>query len=487
MSNLRRSLSISFVDKYLGQLAAFVSTIILARLLTPQEIGIYSVGAAVVLVVQLLRDFGVTQYVIQHQELTEADLRSAMTVALMIGWGLGCILFFSASAIAEIYQQPGIEKLMQVLSISFFLVPFNSVTIALFRRDFQFDKVLKVNLASTVSHTLVVIFLAWYGLSYMSMAWASVAGVVAGVGVASILNNRKLSFRPNFSGVSNVAKFGGWMSASTITKQMGVAAPELIIGKALSMDEVGFFSRAIGTVKLFHYAVTSAIAPLALPLFSGAAREGADIKKIYLSMLEHVTALAWPFYGLLALMAYPIITILYGTTWTEAVIPAQVLCMWAAVSSVALYRSEVLTAVGKVQAATMVEMASLAAIVVLCVMAVNFGISAVAAALIIAAIIEVVVTYMIFRAIVGMLISDLWQALNKSMYVTIWSLLIPLVVFIYLPPSPDRVWLPLILSLCGSAIGWLIGVFFHHHPYRKELESLWGVTKLKLRPQVPSK
>lgn len=487
MSNLRRSLSISFVDKYLGQLAAFVSTIILARLLTPQEIGIYSVGAAVVLVVQLLRDFGVTQYVIQHQDLSEADLRSAMTVALLIGWGLGCGLFFSASAIAEIYQQPGIEKLMQVLSISFFLVPFNSVTIALFRRDFQFDKVLKVNLASTVSHTLVVIFLAWYGLSYMSMAWASVAGVVAGVGVASILNNRKLSFRPNFSGMSRVAKFGGWMSASTITKQMGVAAPELIIGKALSMEEVGFFSRAIGTVKLFHYAVTAAIAPLALPLFSGAVREGADIKKIYLSMLEHVTALAWPFYGLLALMAYPIVTILYGTTWTEAVIPAQVLCLWAAVSSVTLYRSEVLTAVGKVQAATMVEMASLAAIVVLCVTAVNFGISAVAGALIIAVIIEVVVTYMIFRAMVGMLISDLWQSLNKSMYVTIWSLLIPLVVFIYLPPSPDRVWLPLILSICGSAIGWLIGVFFHHHPYRKELESLWGMTKLKLRPQAPSK
>ncbi len=486
-TSFRHSLSLSFIEKYVGQMAALIATVILARLLTPAEIGIYSIGAAVVLVIQLLRDFGVTQYVIQQENLNDDELRSAMAVAVIIGWGLGILLYYSAPTIAAVYQQPGIAKLMQVLSISFFLVPFNSVTLALFRRDFEFEKVLKVNLASTFSHTIVVIFLAWYGLSYMSMAWASVAGVVAGVGVALMLNTRKLSFRPKFSGMSKVAKFGGWMSTTTITKQASVAAPELIIGKVLSMEAVGLFSRAIGTVRLFHYAVTSAIAPLALPLFSGAAREGVDVKKIYLSMLEHVTALAWPFYGLLALMAYTIVSILYGSTWTEAVAPAQVLCLWAAVSSITIYRNEVLTAVGKVQAATMVELISLVATVALCAMAATFGITAVAGALIIAAIIEVIITYIIFRTIVNILISDLWQALNKSMYVTIWSLLIPLVVFIYLPPSSDRVWLPLILSVFGSAIGWLIGVFFHHHPYRKELESLWGVTKLKFRPQVHSK
>lgn len=485
-ASFRHSLSLSFVDKYVGQMAALVATIILARLLTPEEIGIYSVGAAIVLVIQLLRDFGVTQYVIQQKDLTEDELRSALAVALIIGWGLGIALYFMAPAIASVYEQPGISTLMQVLSISFFLVPFNCVTLALFRRDFEFDKVLKVNLASTFSHTIVVIFLAWYGLSYMSMAWASVAGVVAGVSVASILNTRKLSFRPRFSGMSKIARLGGWMSTTTITKQVSVAAPELIIGKALSMEAVGLFSRAIGTVRLFHYAVTSAIAPLALPLFSGAVRDGTDLKKIYLSMLEHVAALAWPFYGLLALMAYPIVTILYGSSWNEAVKPAQVLCLWAAVGSIAIYRNEVLTAVGKVRSATALELISLVTLVALCVVFVAYGIAAVAGALIIAAIVDVIVTFAVFKGMFNIASVDLWRALNKSLMVTIWSLLIPLLVFIYLPPKPDQLWLPLGIAILGCAVGWLAGVLVHHHPYRNELLSLWSATKIKMQIHASS-
>ena len=91
MASIRKALSLSFASKYSSLAIHTVAIMVLARLLTPAEIGVYSVGAAVVALAHVLRDFGVGNYLIQEKELTQDRIRTAFGVALVIAWVMAAV------------------------------------------------------------------------------------------------------------------------------------------------------------------------------------------------------------------------------------------------------------------------------------------------------------------------------------------------------------------------------------------------------------
>ena len=120
--NIRSALAYSFGTRYAATALQFLATLILARLLSPSEIGIYSVGASVIMIAHTLRDFGTSTYVIQEQELTPARLRTAFTLTVSIAWLLALILYFSATPLGVFYSEPGVALVMQVMAVNFALI-----------------------------------------------------------------------------------------------------------------------------------------------------------------------------------------------------------------------------------------------------------------------------------------------------------------------------------------------------------------------------
>ncbi len=127
MSALRLSLLYSFSERYLLLLLATLGSMALARLLTPAEIGIYSVAAVLVGLAQVVRDFGVGQYLIQERELTPDKLRAALGASLLVAWPLAALLLLLAAPLAGFYRQPGLRAVLQLLAINVALVPFSAV------------------------------------------------------------------------------------------------------------------------------------------------------------------------------------------------------------------------------------------------------------------------------------------------------------------------------------------------------------------------
>ncbi len=82
---------------------------VIARLLTPAEIGFYSMGKAVVALAHVVRDFGVGNHLIQERELTQDRMRTALGVAIVIAWAMALVLFAASGAIARFYGEPGLR------------------------------------------------------------------------------------------------------------------------------------------------------------------------------------------------------------------------------------------------------------------------------------------------------------------------------------------------------------------------------------------
>ena len=134
MSTVRRSLVYSALEGWVAIFFQVASTVVIARLLSPAEMGVFAVGAVFASLASTVRDFGVAEYLIQEKELSRDAFRAALSVNIAISWLMAVLLFALAPAVAEFYRQDGVAEVMRVQAASFLLIPFGAVTIAWFRR-----------------------------------------------------------------------------------------------------------------------------------------------------------------------------------------------------------------------------------------------------------------------------------------------------------------------------------------------------------------
>jgi len=98
--SVRRSLALSFAARATTSLVTLGASMILARLLTPAETGIYAVGFAVMMLLEMLREFGVGSYLIRERELDRGKIRAAFTVTLLLAWCPGGALVAASRPLA---------------------------------------------------------------------------------------------------------------------------------------------------------------------------------------------------------------------------------------------------------------------------------------------------------------------------------------------------------------------------------------------------
>ncbi|MCF7982637.1 MAG: oligosaccharide flippase family protein, partial [Pseudomonadales bacterium] len=139
MSSVKKSLAFSFIQNYGITILHFASAIVIARLLTPEEIGVFSVGIAFVAIAHAVRDFGVSNYIVQEKDFTESKKAASIQIAFVVSWSLALLILIFSFLAGNFYDDPRVSKVLSYLSINFFLLPFSSVGLAILRRQMQFD------------------------------------------------------------------------------------------------------------------------------------------------------------------------------------------------------------------------------------------------------------------------------------------------------------------------------------------------------------
>lgn len=463
-------MALSFAQQYTLLLIGFVGTMIISRLLTPTEIGIFSVGAVLVGVAQVIRDFGVGQYLIQEKELTTEKIRAAFTLTLLIAWGVAAILALVSAPVANFYKEPNVRPVLLVLAVNCLLIPFGSVTMPYLRRQMRFGAIYWINVVSNLANFLVSITLALLGFGFMSLAWAAVAGTAMAVLMSLPFRPKELPWRPGFSGMSKVLSFGSYATGASIVDEMGDAAPDLIIGKMISMEGVGIFSKAQGVLGIFNRLITSAITPVIFPLYSAHARGGHDLKKAYLKTMSYMTALSWPFFVFLGLMAFPVVRVLYGDQWDAAVPLVRIMCFSAAVYSMFSMARYLFVAMGHVKKQAHLDTISVPVRILGILLAAPFGLVAVAWGIVLTTLFRSFMSYRYLASLTGMRLGELVRSISRSFVLTSLSAVVPMIVIFSMQIGPGHLLLPLAIAAAGTAIFWALGIFILNHEIKNEFE-----------------
>ncbi|MDR7272414.1 O-antigen/teichoic acid export membrane protein [Pelomonas saccharophila] len=332
MSTVRRSLGFAFLERYLLIALQLLSFTLLARLLTPQQIGLYSVSMALVSMAQVVRDFGLANYLIQRKELSPEDVGSALGLSLLLGGGLFVGINAAAPWIAGFYSDASLARIVGIISINFLILPFNSISIALLRRDMRFDALMRINVSAATVGCFTTLGLAWAGVGSASLAWGEIASsltMAAGVSLAGAWGRL---VRPQLSRWRDILGFGGPVTAANVVTSVSMDINDLAVGKMLNFGQVAIASRAQGLMNLFARDIMGTVRSVAYPAFSRVHREGGALEQRHVQSLAAVSAVAWPFYGFVGLFALEVLRLMFGPQWDASAPLVPIYCAAGAVS-----------------------------------------------------------------------------------------------------------------------------------------------------------
>ena len=464
----RRSFVVSFAEKYLLLVLNTAGAMILARLLTPAEVGLYAIGAVLAGLVQVLRDFGVGAYLIQEPQLTPVKLRAALTVNLLVGWTLAAAVYIAGEPVALFYDQPPLQTVVQLLAVNFLLLPFSALTLPCLRRQLRFGAIFLINMSQTMAQLVCAVSLAWCGFGHLSLVWGAVAGTVAALAASVCCRPAGLPWLPGWRGVGAIWRFGAVSTGGTVIDEAGVAAPDLLIGKLIGVAEVGMFGKAMGVINVFNQLVTAAVSPVIFPLFSAQVRAGADLQANYLRTVSYMTGLAWPFFGLVALLAPAIVRVLYGEQWDAAVPLIRVICLGSALYSMFSMARYLLVALGEVGAQARLDATAVPVRIAALMLAAPFGLVPVAWAVVAGAVFRSWLTYRVLRRLQRMQVRQLLAAVRNSAAVAAVSLVGPLLVQQWC----DGITQQLVAGGASALLLWLAAVLLLEHELAIECRPL---------------
>ena len=486
MGAVRQSLWISLADSYLSLVLRLASTAIIARLLTPKEIGVLAVAAVFTGLASMFRDFGVAEYMIQEKELTRRKIAATLTLNIIVSWGMAAAMFAGSTFAATFYKDAGVGEVMRVQALCFLLVPFGAVTMAYFRRELNFRPLLICNILGNVTGFVVSIVLVLKGFSYMSLAWAALASMVVTVGGSMWFRPSHLPRWPGWSGVAEVFHFSKFASLVYLFGQLGKGAPEMIIGRMLGMADVAMFSRAGGLVEMFQRMVLRPVMFVCMPYFARSDREQGEIAAAYLKSVSYLTAVGWPFLAFLGIAALSAIRIVYGPQWDAAVPVAQILVAAFAIELVHAMSREALLARGHARSANSLQIWMVVLLVAGLLVGVPYGITGAAMGVWVATLLGAVVAQIYLKRHLGLSTRQMLRTCASSLLVTLGAVAPAAVWAFYAGVTLDNYVIFGVLGAMLTLLAWLGTLTLMNHPVMDEVRSVAVRVRERLRPHAAS-
>ena len=308
----------SFLQRFGTMTISFVSNIVLARLLTPDDYGTIGMLMIFIAVANTFVDSGFGSALIQKKEPTREDYSTIFWWNMFLSLVLYGVLYMSAPAVARFYDLP---LLSQVLRVQGFVLILNALSIIQqnqLRKQLKFKRLASVTVASAVLSAVIAIVLAYLGWG----VWALVAQQLMLSGFTAILlwvlnkwypllSFSKESFKQLFG-------FGGFMLLSSLINTIFNNINSLIIGKLFSASTMGYFSQAKKIEDATAMSVTSVVEQVTYPILSEHQNDKNKMRSILKRFNTCTFFIVTPMMLLICLFAEPIVVFLFTEKWLPA-------------------------------------------------------------------------------------------------------------------------------------------------------------------------
>lgn len=325
----------------------FAVTIVLARLLLPQDFGLINVALIFTQLAYVLFDLGFSSALIQKKEVTEAHYSTTFTLYLISATFFYLLVLSASSFAAAFFKQDVLRSVLSTLAIIFFLYALRAIPQIRLMRAMRFKLYGVLQMISVTAYGLVTIFSAWQGRG----VWSFVYGSLAEQMTLTLLVYVFAFWRPRLgfdrSLLKELAFFGGNVMGTRLTGYLNSNAPNFVIGRALGTVQLGYYSIAYQLVDFPVQRISKNVLRVMFPALSQVQDDPENFKKLYLQTIYHLALVTFPIFAGLTLIAPQFVRIFYGEKWLAAIVPLQILTIIGLARSVWATTSVVFLAKGK--------------------------------------------------------------------------------------------------------------------------------------------
>ena len=320
------------VAKLFDQGLGLVSTLVLARLLVPEDFGLVAMATAVIAALELLTAFSFDMALIQNQKATRAHYNTVWTFNLLLGLTVGLALLLLAVPVAQFYREPKLELVMVFLAAGVLIQGLENVGIVDFRKEMQFHKEFQFVLLKKIASVSTGIVLALTFRSY----WALVGGILAGKAVGLVLSYAMHPYRPRLSleARGELFHFSKWLLLNNLLSFLWTRSADIVIGRFLGSRPLGLYNMAL---TIAHIPTTNLSAPINRAVFPGYAKMSDDLAVLrqgFLNVISVISLVTLPAAGGIAVTAELAVGVLLGEKWAGAVPLLQILAFYTAISAI---------------------------------------------------------------------------------------------------------------------------------------------------------
>ena len=322
-----RGLSWSSFAHLLDQCLTLIVGIILARLLSPQEYGLIAMVMVFTGFATMLIPLGLSDAIVQKEDLEEKHLSSIFWVNLAAGAILTMAGVAASPLIAGFYDEPLLSPLMMVLSLTFLIRSLNVVQGGLLVKNLDYRRLAMISGVSTFVSGTIAIIMAITGFGVWSLAIQSLIGAVIRVFLMWTTSNWRPHFLFDLSALMEVLGFSANLVGHNFACYWAGNLDRLLIGRSLGSSALGAYGRAYQLMLLPVQQVQEMLSRVMFPVFSSIQQDKDRIKQIYLRAVSHIALFTFPLMlGLMVVSRAFVLTVL-GPQW-EGVVPVlQVFCI----------------------------------------------------------------------------------------------------------------------------------------------------------------
>jgi O-antigen/teichoic acid export membrane protein len=298
----------------------FISAIVLARLLMPEDFGLVAMVTTVTAFLRVFKDAGLSTATIQKAQITHAQVSNLFWINVGVSAALSLIVAALAPVVAWFYRDPRLVAVTLALASTFAVSGAVVQHQALLNRQLRFKAVAVIDISSAILGLLVGITMARLNFRYWSLV-----GMQLSMGLVELVLTLCISgWRPQRptrgTGTLSLLQFGASLTVASILQRIASASDNLFIGRWYGANAVGLYTRA---AILFMRPIDQLICPLEAvftPILSRLQHDPARYRRTFLQVYGAVVLLSFPLAGLFLALSRPVVLVVLGPKW-EQVIP----------------------------------------------------------------------------------------------------------------------------------------------------------------------
>ena len=335
------------IQKYSTMLIKFISGIILARLLMPEDYGAIGMLLIFISLSEVFIDAGFGSALIQKKNPTQTDYSTVFYFNIVMSVILYGLVYLSAPAIAEFYRMPILCKVLRVQGLILFIYAFNVIQRNQIRKNLKFKILSKITIISSIISLTVTVILAYMGFG----VWSLVTQYMLEALIPCIFFWFTMNWRPSwgFSWTSfkELFGFGSYMFLTHLLTTFSQRITGLLVGRWFNPATMGYYTKASAFSKYATLSIAGVMIQTTYPLYASVQ----DDKERLINMVKRITStLAYitvPMLSILILIAEPLIVFLYSDRWLPSVPYFQILCIGGMAGCLQSVNQQTIAAIGK--------------------------------------------------------------------------------------------------------------------------------------------